>query len=213
MSPQVEKLLSIASKSILPQVPSREAPVLKLAGKLADELYDLLLKKNGFLAFESALHVFPLGMSTSKEVIDLAVWNEFYLWRGGYGLLAQQGLFFAEDIFGCQFCIIDSVVHSFDPETGATEELADNIESWADVLLKDYEFLTGYPLAHDWQKVHGSLPLNKRLLPKIPFILGGKHSLDNLYLGDSIEGMRSRSDISRQIQVLPDGAQVRLKIQ
>jgi hypothetical protein len=213
MSTQVDKLISIASESILPQAPKDEASVLMLAGTLANELHDFLLRKNGFFAFESALHVFPLGLSTSKNIIDLATWNECHLWRGSYDSVAEKGLFFAEDIFGCQFCIIDSIIHTFDPETGATEKLATNIENWADVLLRDYEFLTGYPIAHDWQEVNGPLPPNKRLLPKIPFVLGGKFSLDNLYLADSIEGMMVRSNISQQIQNLPDGTQIRLTIQ
>ena len=213
MGTRINKLISIASESILPQVPVRNAPCLELAGTLADELYDLLLKKNGFFAFESALHVYPLGVSQSRKIIDLDTWNDLYLWRNCYTALAHKGLFFAEDIFGCQFCIIDNKVHSFDPETGETEELAADIESWADVLLEDYESLTGYPIAHDWQELNGLLPLDRRLLPKVPFILGGEFSIDNLYASDSIQGMRIRAEMALQLQKLPDGAQVQLKIQ
>lgn len=36
--------------------------------------------------------------------------------------------FFAEDVFGGQFCIKDSKVYTFDPETGSLGYLADDIE-------------------------------------------------------------------------------------
>jgi hypothetical protein len=213
MTPKIDKLISIASESILPQMPEQKATILKLAGTLADELYNLLLRKNGFFAFESALHVFPLGISTSRNVIDLETWNNSHLWRKGYDEMASKGLFFAEDIFGSQFCIIDSTIHLFDPETGGTEEIAADIESWADALLRDFEFLTGYPIAHDWQSLNGALPPDKRLLPKIPFVLGGEFSINNLYASDSVQGMRVRADMALQIRNLPDGGKVQLKIQ
>ncbi|MBH3414533.1 SMI1/KNR4 family protein [Pseudomonas putida] len=120
--------------------------------------------------------------------------------------------FFAEDVFGGQFCIKDSKVYTFDPETGSLEYLADDIESWVQMLLSDYEVLTGYPLAHQWQKQNGQLPAGKRLLPKVPFVLGGEFVLDNLYLADAVEGMKFRADIAIQIKELPDGAQIRLNI-
>lgn len=120
--------------------------------------------------------------------------------------------FFAEDVFGGQFCIKDSKVYTFDPETGSLEYLADDIESWVQILLSDYEVLTGYPLAHQWQKQNGQLPAGKRLLPKLPFVLGGEFVLDNLYLADAVEGMRFRADIASQIKDLPDGAQIRFNL-
>jgi hypothetical protein len=50
-----------------------------------------------------------------------------------------------------------------------------------------------------------------RLLPKLPFVLGGEYNLDNLYLANSVEGMRFRGSIARQIQNIPDGNKVVLK--
>jgi hypothetical protein len=100
----------------------------------------------------------------------------------------------------------------FAPETGSLEYLADDIESCAQMLLSDYEVLTGYPLAHQWQKQNGQLPAGKRLLPKVPFVLGGEFVLDNLYLADAVEGMRFRADIASQIKDLPDGGQIRFNL-
>ena len=58
-------------------------------------------------------------------------------------------LFFAEDIFGTQFCIKSNKIYTFDPETGSIEYIADHIEGWAEIIMKDYNVLTGYPLAHE----------------------------------------------------------------
>lgn len=206
----LDKLLSNASSSLSEHEPEMLGQSLRLAGTLADQLLGMLCQRNGFYALESALHVFPTH--SSQNEIGIGDWNESALWRSGYKGLADGCLFFAEDVFGGQFCIKDSKVYTFDPETGSLEYLADDIESWAQILLSDYEVLTGYPLAHQWQKQNGQLAAGKRLLPKVPFVLGGEFVLDNLYLADAVEGMRFRADIASQIKELPDGAQIRLNI-
>ncbi|WDU62104.1 DUF2625 family protein [Pseudomonas poae] len=206
----LDKLLSNASSSLSEHEPEMLGQSRRLAGTLADQLLGMLCQRNGFYALESALHVFPTH--SSQNEIGIGDWNESALWRSGYKGLADGCLFFAEDVFGGQFCIKDSKVYTFDPETGSLEYLADDIESWAQILLSDYEVLTGYPLAHQWQKQNGQLAAGKRLLPKVPFVLGGEFVLDNLYLADAVEGMRFRADIASQIKELPDGAQIRLNI-
>jgi hypothetical protein len=103
-------------------------------------------------------------------------------------------------------------IHSFDPETGEIEEIANNFDEWAKSILKDYNFWTGFSLAHEWQVIHGSIPEGDRLLPKIPFILGGGFSVENLYQLNAVEGMRVRGDLSRQIKNLEDGTKIRIKV-
>lgn len=170
----------------------------------------MLFQRNGFYALESALHVFP--SHSSPQEIGLDSWNEKTLWRSNYKGMADGCLFFAEDVFGGQFCIKDGKVYIFDPETGASDYLADNIEGWANAIISDYEMLTGYPLAHQWQKQYGQLSAKKRLLPKIPFVAGGEFVADNLYLADAVEGMKLRADIANQIKDLPDGSQIKFNI-
>ncbi len=206
----LNKLLLNASSSLSEHESEMLGSSLRLAGSLADQLLRMLCQRNGFYALESALHVFPTH--SSQNEIGIFDWNESALWRSGYKGMADGCLFFAEDVFGGQFCIKDSKVYTFDPETGLLEYLADDIESWVKMLLSDYEVLTGYPLAHQWQKQNGRLPAGKRLLPKVPFVLGGEFVLDNLYLADAVEGMRFRADIANQIKDLPAGAQIRLNI-
>lgn len=206
----LEKLLLNAGSSLGEGEPEIQGRLLECAGALADQILGMLRQRNGFYALESALHVFPAR--SSQHELGISDWNENALWRSRYNGLADGCLFFAEDVFGGQFCIKGNRIYTFDPELGSLEYLADTIEQWAQTLLRDYEFLTGYPLAHQWQKQNGQLPVGKRLVPKTPFVLGGEFTLDNLHLIDAVEGMRLRADLAVQIKDLPDGAQIRFSV-
>jgi len=210
MSNYLEKLLSNSTESLNSVAPSLSLELTGQAGALADELLEMLSTRNGFYALESALHIFP-SHSTESD-IGLDEWNSESLWRSEYKEMLGNCLFFAEDLFGSQFCIKDNKVFTFDPETGEFEYLAENIEGWAQAIIEDYNALTGYPLAHEWQQNNGVLPSNKRLLPRVPFVAGGEFTLENLYLGSSVEGMQFRASIANQIKDLPDGAQIQLNV-
>ncbi|QGX41856.1 SMI1/KNR4 family protein [Permianibacter aggregans] len=187
------------------------SPELKaLAGRRATELLCLLQKKNGFFAFESSLRVF--SSVKSSQSYSLADWNSELLWRREYGDCVEDALFFAEDVFGGQFCIRNDEIYCFDPETGEFSYLANTVDDWARSVLSEYQLLTGQPLAHDWQKMHGSIPVLSRLVPKLPFVCGGEFSVENLIALDSVKGMRARGNLAMQIKDLPDGAQITFNI-
>lgn len=206
----LEKLLSRASSSLNTNTPALSDEIRVLAGLLANDLLNMLNIKNGFYALESALHVFP--SHSNHHEIGLDEWNSDVLWRNVYHGMTNDCLFFAEDIFGGQFCIKKNKIYTFDPETGALDYLANDIAGWAEAIITDYKVLTGYPLAHQWQENHGQLPVRKRLLPKIPFVAGGEFGLDNLYLHDAVEGMKFRANIAIQVKDLPDGAQIQFEV-
>lgn len=206
----ISTLLSNAGLPLSDRDPVLSDSLRGLAGALADDLLSMLREKNGFYAMESALHVFP--SHSKQQNIGLDEWNDPGTWRNQYKGMADGCLFFAEDVFGSQFCIKDNKVCTFDPETGVCSYLARDINEWARMILSDYPLLTGYPLAHQWQEQYGQISAGKRLLPKIPFVAGGKFVLDNLYLGDAVEGMKFRAEIANQIKNLPDGAKIKLKV-
>ena len=83
-----------------------------------------------------------------------------------------------------------------------------SLGAWANDMVADYQFRTGYPLAHDWQVANGILPAGVRLLPKIPFFCGGKYEVQNLYALADVKGMLLRASIAKQIRDLPDGAEI-----
>jgi hypothetical protein len=205
----LDKLLSIASNPLNAHQPEKSELFAGSLGDLGIDLLEMLKKRNGFYAFESALHVFPTRSSGPE--ICLEDWNKQGLWRSFYQGLADHCFFFAEDVFGGQFCIRNNRIEVFEPETGAFEFMANDIDGWAEALLNDYEMLTGYPLAHEWQERYGQIPVGTRLLPKVPFFAGGEFVLSNLYPMNAVDGMKLRGEIASQIKDLPDGARIEIK--
>jgi hypothetical protein len=203
-------LLSIASPALSPERAELPPVLRSMAGPLADELEGLLAERNGFFAFESALHVFPAA-ATSRGY-SLARWNEPELWRGEYGSLLLGALCFAEDVFAGQFVLAGGAVHRLEPETGELQVMADTLEEWAATILDDSAFETGHSTATEWQRAHGPLPPGQRLIPKTPFVLGGQYSIENLYAADAVEAMRFRAHLAAQIRDLPDGATVEIRV-
>ena len=206
----VEKLIPIGSEPLAP--PAAEfMPTFLDTYAVGPDLFEMLQAKNGFYAFESALHVFPL---TSDPATGLEAWNADSLWRKEYGSLADGLLFFAEDILQDQFCLSagHQGIFRFHAETGQTSFLANSLENWADHVLNNYQVEKGWPLAHGWQAKNGPLPRGQRLMPKTPFFLGGEYALENLWAGNALEGMRFKGDLAMQTRDLPQGAKVRLNI-
>lgn len=205
MGQVLDKLLEIGSKPISEKFAAVSSESI-FTGRVGAELRELLARKNGFYAFESALHVFPF--CSQPDVVDLAKWNSPKLWRQHYGDLAQGCVFFGEDVFGFQFAIKDDLVWSFDAETGSLTEVGESLEAWAQMVLGDYEFHTGYPFAHEWQAYNRPLLPTERLFPKFPFVLGGKYAIDNLVASNAVYGMQFRGYVAQHIKDLPEGTKV-----
>lgn len=207
MSQQFDKLISIASEPIGPRF-DRDG-TLSQWGTLGNELAELLRLRNGFYAYESALLV--RAMQSDHPPIGLVEWNAPKLWKSAYEEDLSEVLFFAEDVFGGQYCIRANAVHTFDPETGIFEPVSDSVRGWAAEVMRDYAFRTGYPLAHEWQIANGPLEVGVRLLPKTPFVCGGQYVLANLFAAADADGMNFRASIANQIRDLPDGAEIVIK--
>jgi hypothetical protein len=177
-----------------------------------EELCRMLSDKNGFYAFESALHVFPL--CTHREHMSLQHWNDAATWKSAFGeSLVDSIVCFAQDVVGEQFAIVGDKVVGFSAESGEIRPLANTIDEWACRILTEYEVLTAYPLAHEWQVRFRLLREGERLVPKKAFIFGGDYAVDNLYALEAVAAMRLRGDIYRQIRHLPDGAKVSISVQ
>ena len=177
-------------------------------GGIPPGVCELLAARNGFYAFTSALHVRPSGDVRG----DVAEWNRADGWRRTYGELADGLFFFAEDVFGNQFASDrDGRVVAFDAETAGLEPLASSVEDWVKVLLDDWRYLTGYPLAHDWQDANRPLKPGERLVPRTPFVIGGEFSIENLTAGVDHQAMEFRGEIATQIAHLPEGAEIVLR--
>jgi hypothetical protein len=211
MNSTYQKLLKSASNPIGSTVPDTvtDRSENNQNEALFGELLTLLQQRNGFYAFESALLLRPL--SCEGEPKGIRQWNRLDIWRVDY-MLEGSDLFFAEDLFGFQFCISTGRVKSFNPETGIFKEIASTLHEWIDWLFADYKMRTGWPLGHSWQLSHGPLQPGFRLVPKVPFVLGGKFSLKNLYECSELEAIRFRGNLAKQIRNCPDGTTVKISI-
>ena len=210
MTNSIKKLAGLGSGPI--SATPADAKRLKSAfgSESADALLKLLGLKNGFYAFESALHV--LSCDGNSQEYDVVRWNSADLWRNEYADMAEGCVFFAEDVFGNQFCLRGRQVFTFDAETGALELVTDGMDAWAERILTDYDLWTGHRLARDWQEIHGAIPIGARLVPTTPFVMGGEYAVGNLHAMESVKGMRYRASIAVQIRDLPDGTAAKLKV-
>jgi hypothetical protein len=201
----VEQLLDGATEALgaADVVPEEIGP-----GPRGRELAALLRRRNGFYAFASALHVFPFG--AARQGYDLEAWNAPGLWREEYGDLADGHLFFAEDAFGNQFSLLDDRVVLFDAETAEPKPIADEVSGWVEEIVAQHRFLTGWPLAVEYQEAHGPLRADRRLMPRTPFVLGGDYVVENVRATIAVEAMRVRGVLARQLRDAPDGTTVRL---
>ncbi|MFF4788221.1 hypothetical protein ACFY2M_00225 [Streptomyces sp. NPDC001276] len=177
-------------------------------GSIGSELRRMLSERNGFYAFESALHVFASAGCMQSEY-SIGSWNERKCWLEAYGALQPGLFFFAEDVFGGQFGTDGASIYSFNPETAAVTELGSSLSSWAERVLDDYAYLTGYPVAHEWQSRQGAILVRHRLIPRIPFVFGGTYSADNMILGESSVAMRYWGRSANSIVGVSDGSQLR----
>ena len=202
------KLISIASQAIVADPPALGGRLSASFNGALRELIELLSIRNGFFAFESALHVFP---SSASAPLSLENWNRNELWRLEYPNIPADAVFFAEDIFGGQFAIQSNAVTYMEPETGRFKRVASSFEEFVRRLLTDFRTLTGHRFAHDRQSANGPLGYGQRLAGKIPFVLGGAYDLENFYAARQPDLMRMRGHIAKQIAHLPEGAKVKLK--
>ena len=167
--------------------------------------------RNGFYAFESALHVLPLG--DSCEAMELLEWNLPSTWKCFYQREHLENVTcFASDIFGDQFCLYAEGFGKLDAETGRIEAISESFEGWAKAILSQPDYHLGYALAHDWQKRNGPIKSGYRLIPKLFFVCGGEFSVNNLYEVDALTAMRLRGDLATQLHDTPDGSIIRFSV-
>lgn len=212
MNEAIDELVRIAGDALRPSASGSGALPAQASDGILAGLVRLLDRKNGFYAFEGALHVFAFSAERDGPEVDGRRWNEPGLWINDYRGMADGCLFFAEDVFGGQFAARDGEVVRFDPETGEVEPLAKDVDAWAAIVLDDRDYQTGWSLAWEWRIAHGPLSRSSRLLPCMPFVLGGGYEVGNLHASEAVAGMKARANIAVQIRDLPDGTPIELEI-
>lgn len=174
-----------------------------------DKYIDLIKDCNGGFFFDAALHIY--GYSNQHDFHDINYIN--HILQEEYGAIAKGLLSFGQDIFGNQFAfdLLGKEIMFFNIETGEKEILSKDFDSWLDVLFNKLDYFTGYKLASAWC-AENQLNFNQRLCPKMPFILGGNYTLDNLYVGTFPDFIKSSANIARQVYNLPEGTNFKITI-
>lgn len=199
-----QKILSISSE------PIAEKKAMNISEKIwiPQEIVSLLSSKNGFYAFYSSLHIYPM----SDDDVSIERINIGSNWKDLYGDEVKNSTSFGQDVFGCQFLVSPtSGYFKLDLETGQKEYLGETLEEFFSSILEDPECQTGYTLAYEWQNEHGALKKNHVLSPKIPFLMGGEYSVGNLFEVTTNGRIELASDIFSQTKDLSDGQQVQIK--
>ncbi|MGW4112418.1 SMI1/KNR4 family protein [Actinosynnema sp. NPDC004786] len=175
------------------------------------ELAALLSGRNGFTVFGSAVQVYRAG--TPGAGPELGEWNTGELWKDTFGGLADDVFCFGQDVLGTQFGILGEQVVLFDPETADVEVIGKSLQDWAAWLLADPQTNATVGLTVDWERTHGRLSPDQRLVPLRFLALGGELELDNLVVKEAAEAMRVRGPIAQQLHDLPDGAEIDLNVE
>ncbi|MEU0512404.1 SMI1/KNR4 family protein [Amycolatopsis sp. NPDC006125] len=176
------------------------------------ELADLLSQVNGCTLANAGVQVFRVGPEGLGP--ELLRWNAPGTWKDTYAGLADGLLCFGQDLFGVQFAIEDNTrVVTFDPETGQREFVSDTLLGWTEWLAADADAHAARAFATRWQRVHGPLGYDERLIPLRFFVLGGGYDDDNLVVKDAVTCMRIRGPIARRLHDVPDGTPVRLSFE
>jgi hypothetical protein len=207
----MEKLLEITSTPICLSKPdltyfNDKAVELDYGVKC---LTNLLSVKNGFFAFENALLIFP--SKPYQTIPGLIEWNLESKWRRYYDHLQSNIIFFAEDLFSCQFGLTPKNIIRLEPETGEITVHSTSLEEWAQKIISDYDYETGWSVGKEWQEKNGPLPVGSRLLGKVPFVLGGDFVSENLVAVEAFEAMEKLGSLFKQIKNVPDGKKIKIR--
>lgn len=166
--------------------------------KLPLELELLYQLKNGFIAFENTFRIYNI------DTIEIV--NKFVLPE-----LKGEMLFFGDNSLGDGFCLKNGWFYKYDFETGELEFMGEDLNEFSKSLLLNYNYYTGYTLAKEWMNINGGLSFDKILMPRIPFILGGEYSVQNLVLYSRNDGFKKKMNLCKKISCFNDGEEVLLQ--
>jgi len=197
-----EQLCTVGSPATRATEPNLANLELAFGDTAGVAIFGILKIKNGFYAFDNALHVFSdLGTDTEPGIYE---WNGQSCWKSYYGRLAPPGVCFAEDAYGNQFCWLHGKIRLFNADTGLRNQrswreieiIAESMEEWAEIILQAPTLWTGQVVAQDWQKIHSVLRRGHRLLRQVPFQWQGERSATNVESRPGVEAMRRMGEFA-----------------
>jgi len=173
---------------------------------------EMLRQRNGFFCYHRSLHFF--GACRAPRYHSLLQWNDPEGWRKEYRSLAENLIFFAEDVFGYQFALRDKKIVRFDFESGVCKPMARSFRKWFQLLEKRIDEHSGWPVAVHWEEIQGqSIPFESHLSVYPPFIAGGEYDAEHLKPIDRFQHMGFSGHLAWQIKDLPDGTQIEISFE
>lgn len=98
------------------------------------------------------------------------------------------------------------------PEDSSLEIIASSLDEWFSIIKSDKVTYLYSDILEEWESRNGKILLGEKLIPSIPFIIGGDYELDNFIKCTELEAMRYYSQYAKTLYKLPDGNVVKLKI-
>lgn len=158
--------------------------------------------------FNYSLHIY--GSSTIYAFHDLK-WRTELFHELFSEFIAPETICFGEDLFGNQFVFYPEGVGFFMIETGEIEFIGKDFNDWLEKINESPDYYSGESLMLEWTQEH-KIALSEILTPKIPFVLGGKLEIDNLYNSNYEKILRFNADLAKQLKDLPDGEVISFEI-
>lgn len=168
-----------------------------IGSDIPNKLMELYKHKDGFVAFENSLRIYPkTECDYINNIIGKLVSNNIYI--------------FGDNALGDLFCLYEDIFFRYDLELNEFEELGDTLEIFSEKILSDYNYYTGYSLCYEWMINNRELHWHEILMPRIPFSVGGEYSIENLMAYSKMAGFEIKIMFSHKIKNFRDGDKIDL---
>lgn len=170
-----------------------------------DQVYS---KVRSLVAFEGALVVYPVDnvFCISCQTVN----NDG--WKYAYSENVHKTFFFAKDVFGNHYGVMSGNFYKLDQESGKLLLHSTSIDAWAGKILSDYDYETGWSLAHDWQVYNNTrIAVGECLIPIMPFSLGGEFEANNLMKVNVLDALKKYASLRSQVEKVSPGSTVSIR--
>ena len=127
-----------------------------------------------------------------------------------YSFLDETANAFGLDVFGNVFLEKRGESYLLNIETGDAELISPSLESFYLALEEDSDYLSGVGLLRKWERKYGPLPKDYRLMPAVPFFLGGEYAVDNIKSAPTMQVLSLFSDLHEKTRDVPDGTPIEI---
>jgi hypothetical protein len=187
---------------------SAATPVFSAPRGILNEIANILGQSNGFALWGGAFIFLPSGSADDVPTIE-----EFngHAWKGIYQDDVRRTVFFAMDVFGFPFGVLDNNIVWMNPETGELHRITKSVRRFLEMVNTEPEHMIGFQAHVDWFDRGQTYEIGQRLAPKVPFVLGGGKSIADFYATDIIERADFNAFIYAKTKNMPDRTRIKFE--